>query len=122
MGQAVSATKCSSNTLALLSKQRYGAAFVLSELDSMETQTPLLTLIRKLSTIAQNGLEYSLSDYDTERYTAVRQIAAEMLSLSTHNSTEAWRLMFEADRGYATPKIDVRAAVISENRILLVRE
>src|SRR3954454_18641079 len=30
--------------------------------------------------------------------------------------------MFEADRGYATPKIDVRAAVISENRILLVRE
>jgi len=32
------------------------------------------------------------------------------------------RLVFGAERGYATPKVDVRAAVFQQDRLLLVRE
>jgi ADP-ribose pyrophosphatase YjhB (NUDIX family) len=80
-------------------------------------------LARQLQAIAQNGLTYALNDYDRERYEQVRSIAAQMMSdsapaIPSENITE----FFAREAGHATPKVDVRAGVIKDDRILLVRE
>ena len=58
-----------------------------------------------------------------ERYEAIREIAAEVMADGA-GVTDASRILglFKGDVGYATPKVDVRAAVFDGDRILLVRE
>lgn len=77
---------------------------------------------RALQVIAQNGLAYSTNVFDIERFEAVRKIAAEILA--DHASMEAGQVedVFALEKGYATPKVDVRGAVFQDDRILLVRE
>jgi ADP-ribose pyrophosphatase len=77
---------------------------------------------RRLQAIAQTGLEFALSDYDRERYQAVRDIALSMLAAGTGVERRRVESLFEGATGYATPKVDVRAAVFRDGRILLVKE
>jgi ADP-ribose pyrophosphatase YjhB (NUDIX family) len=84
--------------------------------------TPWLSWARRLQAIAQTGLTYATSPYDEERYREVRQIAAEMMAHGSNTHVEAIGDLFSRERGYATPKVDVRAAVFQDGRILLVRE
>lgn len=87
------------------------------------TDPQWLLWARRLQAIAQTGLTYAAGNYDIERYQSVRAIAAEMLAAGSGLADWAPVLsLFEHDDGYATPKVDVRAAVFRENRILLVRE
>ncbi|HYK25097.1 MAG TPA: NUDIX domain-containing protein, partial [Steroidobacteraceae bacterium] len=58
-------------------------------------------------------------------FEAIRAIAAEMISAGAGAPAErarALEALFVAQAGYATPKVDVRAAVFRDDRILLVRE
>lgn len=81
-----------------------------------------LKWVRALSALSQTGLHFSRDPFDAERYRAVRGIAAEMLSqYSTLDKTESLDILAH-DAGYATPKVDVRAVVFREGRILLVSE
>jgi ADP-ribose pyrophosphatase YjhB (NUDIX family) len=77
---------------------------------------------QRLQAIAQNGLTYSNNPYDIERYEQLRAIAAEIMA--AHTGTEPHYILdlFQAEVGYATPKVDVRGAVFREHKILLVRE
>ena len=77
---------------------------------------------QKLQAIAQNGLTYSEGSYDIERYEQLRAIAAEMMA--TYSQTEPSYILdlFNAETGYATPKVDVRGAVFRDQKILLVKE
>ena len=76
----------------------------------------------RIQSIAQAGLQYGKDEYDRERYEALRQIAAEMVSLKTDIPTgRIWNL-FCNETGYQTPKIDTRAAVFLGEKILLVHE
>jgi ADP-ribose pyrophosphatase YjhB (NUDIX family) len=81
------------------------------------------TWARQLQAIAQNGLTYALNSYDTERYEQIRKIAAEMMALSAPAVPSANIVeFFSREAGHATPKVDVRAGVFKDDRILLVRE
>ncbi len=77
---------------------------------------------KQLQAIAQNGLAFSTDEYDRERYRAVRTIAAAMLAAGCEAAPARIEELFSAEAGYATPKLDVRAAVFREERILLVKE
>jgi ADP-ribose pyrophosphatase YjhB (NUDIX family) len=77
---------------------------------------------RELQAMSQTGLAYSQSEYDTERYSRFREIAAEIVAAHTAVSKNSMLEVFGQQIGYATPKVDVRAAVIREGRILLVQE
>lgn len=78
---------------------------------------------QRLQAVAQNGLTYCKDSFGIERYQAIEQIAAEIMSAGAgDHSLEAIRGLFDAQSGYATPKVDLRAAVIHEDKILLVRE
>ena len=82
-----------------------------------------LAWAQRLQAIAQNGLTYCKDPFDAERYGELRQIAAEIMAAGAGVSDEGTILdLFRRDTGYATPKIDVRAAVFDADKILLVRE
>lgn len=77
---------------------------------------------RKLQAISQTGLTYTESQYDTERYEAIGELAAEIMATYSELDERAILDFFSQDDGYATPKVDVRAAVFRDDEILLVRE
>lgn len=76
----------------------------------------------ELQSLAQAGLTYGRDVYDLERYTRIREIAAEMMSAGTGLPVEKMMALFCNETGYQTPKLDTRAAVFRDGRILLVRE
>src|SRR5512141_153376 len=74
---------------------------------------------KRLQAIAQTGLTYADSPYDVERYEAVRRIAAEMAANRSEVELPRVLDLFSSDTGYATPKVDVRAAIFHNGSILL---
>lgn len=76
----------------------------------------------RVQSLAQGGLAYSDNPYDRERYEELREIAAQMLSCETEIPPETIKTFFCNETGYQTPKIDTRAAVFQEDKILLVHE
>ncbi len=77
---------------------------------------------RQLQALAQNGMHHTESPFDRERYEAIRDMAADMMSVPSGAPREMIRALFDAEVGYATPKVDVRGVVFREDRILLVKE
>ena len=88
----------------------------------MNNQDKWIEFAIEIQSIAQAGLTYGKDIYDMERYTRLREIAAEMLACKTDLPVEKVTDLFCNETGYQTPKIDTRAAVFQENKILLVRE
>jgi len=77
---------------------------------------------KQLAALAQNGLTYSDNVYEIERYEQIRRIAAEMMSAGFELDTKTFLDLFPREKGYETPKVDVRGAVFRDDKILLVRE
>lgn len=88
----------------------------------MEQNEKWLQWAVSLQAIAQAGLYYGKDKFDLERYRQIREIAAEMIQYKTEIPLEKVKDLFCGDVGYQTPKIDTRAAIFQEGRILLVRE
>jgi len=77
---------------------------------------------REIQALAQTGLAYSQIEYDKKRYQRLTEIAAEIVANHTTLTSEEILENFSVQPGYATPKIDVRGAVIRNGRVLLVQE
>lgn len=76
----------------------------------------------ELQSLAQAGLYYCHDDFDRERYTRIREISAEMVSARSDIPVGKVRELFCGEVGYQTPKVDTRAAIFRDGKILLVRE
>ena len=81
-----------------------------------------LSWAMEIQSLAQAGLAYTNNVYDIERYERLRRIAAEMIEKKTEIPMEKVEGLFCNETGYQTPKIDTRAAVFLEDKILLVHE
>ena len=81
-----------------------------------------LDTAQRLRAIAQTGLTYSKERFDRQRYDELTQMAQGMLAALLTQTPEAITRAFAIEQGYPTPKVDVRTAVFSEGRILLVKE
>jgi len=77
---------------------------------------------REIQQLSQTGLAFAITDYEKKRYKRLIELTAEMVDYSTQLDKPAVEKVLMEQLGYATPKIDVRAAVINENKILLVQE
>ena len=77
---------------------------------------------QQIAALAKTGLHYAHNDYDGERYRSLLDIAAQMLADAAHTDAAEVALLLAADDGYITPKVDVRGAVFTDDKILLVRE
>jgi len=76
----------------------------------------------ELQALAQAGLTYGKDVYDRERYQRIRDISAEIMTHMTDMPFEKVKGLFCNESGYQTPKIDTRAAIFKDGKILLVRE
>ena len=76
----------------------------------------------ELQSLAQAGLTYGKDVYDKERYERIREISAEMMSGMTDIPLAKVKNLFCNESGYQTPKIDTRASIFENGKILLVRE
>ena len=81
-----------------------------------------LDWVQRLQAIAQDGLTYTENPFDVERYKQLRELAAEIAAEHTNTPQPVIADLFEREEGYATPKLDCRAAVFRGDRILLVQE
>lgn len=77
---------------------------------------------KELQSLAQAGLFYGRDAFDKERYQRIREIAAEMMAARTEIPLEKVTGLFCGDVGYQTPKVDTRAAIFQDGKILLVCE
>jgi len=77
---------------------------------------------REIFSLSQAGLAYSKNEFDLERYRRLQEITAEMIESQSDISKESVLESFSMQAGYATPKIDVRGAVVHEGKILLIQE
>jgi ADP-ribose pyrophosphatase YjhB (NUDIX family) len=78
--------------------------------------------VQRLRAMAQTGLTYSTDRFDQQRYRELEQISQQMLAELLRASPASVADVFALEKGYPTPKVDVRTAVFSEGRILLVQE
>ncbi len=81
-----------------------------------------LLYARELQAAAQTGLTFAANPYEVERYRHLQDLAARMM---VEGSGEPMPLVlgaFAEQKGYCTPKVDVRACIFREREILLVSE
>ena len=68
-----------------------------------------------------SGLYYSRDPYDLERFRRIRESSAEIVSRQAQIPKEQVIDLFCGETGYQTPKLDSRAAVFRDGKILLVQ-
>jgi ADP-ribose pyrophosphatase YjhB (NUDIX family) len=76
----------------------------------------------ELQSIAQAGLTFGENQYDRDRYQQIRDLSVDILHQYTEMDHNKIRDLFASETGYQTPKVDIRAAVFKEDKILLVHE
>ncbi len=83
---------------------------------------PWTDWVKQIQAIAQAGQTYTKDKYDQERFDQLSELAKQMFAQLSSAPIEQIKQVFIPETGYPTPKIDLRAAVIKDNKILLVRE
>ena len=81
-----------------------------------------LEIAREIQQLSQTGLAFANNDYEKERYKRLNEITSEIIEHHTDLEKESLHKVLMNQPGYATPKVDVRAAVIKDGKILLVQE
>lgn len=82
-----------------------------------------LSYAKRLQGIASTGLHFCSDEFDRERYAEIASIANEMLAKIGGVPIERIEgLVSDFAKGYATPKVDVRGAIVENGAILLVKE
>jgi len=81
-----------------------------------------LTWAREIQALAQIGETFTENRWQSERYSRLMEIAAEITSAHTDVDENSLLQMFQTEQGYATPKVDVRAAAFHNGKLLMVRE
>ena len=83
----------------------------------------LLNIAMRISALAQTGLVYSESEYDTERYQEYLELSHKITAIVSGNKLESIRDAFRIHDDYVTPMVDVRAVIFNEKgELLLVKE
>jgi ADP-ribose pyrophosphatase YjhB (NUDIX family) len=86
------------------------------------THLTILDWARKVQAIAQSGLAFTKDPFDRERYQQLQDLVASILSTELQVPVSQARAFWDHEKGYATPKVDVRGGVFRDGKVLLVRE
>ncbi len=82
----------------------------------------VIEIAHEIQAIAQNGLSFSKDPYDQDRFKQLVDVASMLVARHTTHPKEYIDRVFSAEAGYVTPKLDVRAAVFRDSKILMVKE
>jgi ADP-ribose pyrophosphatase YjhB (NUDIX family) len=78
-------------------------------------------VLERMVAIAQAGLTYARDGFDRQRYEELALLCAELMAAGGADG-DAFARLYSGDTGYRTPKVDVRALVYRDERVLLVHE
>jgi ADP-ribose pyrophosphatase YjhB (NUDIX family) len=81
-----------------------------------------LEWVREIQSLAQTGYHFAENHYQQERFIRLQEIAAEMAGEGCRVEPGLLASIFNAQTGYATPRVDVRGAVFQDGKLLMVRE
>jgi ADP-ribose pyrophosphatase YjhB (NUDIX family) len=88
----------------------------------MSQEPQWLRIAREVRAIAQTGLAFTADGFDHQRYQRLRELAAMLLAQGSATEQESILELLRQEKGYATPKVDVRGAAFEDGRVLMVRE
>lgn len=88
----------------------------------MSQEPQWLTIAREVRAIAQTGLAFAADGFDHQRYQRLQQLAALLMAQGSFAEHDAILELLRQEKGYATPKVDVRGAAFADGRVLMVRE
>ena len=88
----------------------------------MPQEPQWLKIAREVRALAQTGLAFSADGFDQQRYERLRELAAQLLAQGSAAEHESIIELLRQEKGYATPKVDVRGAAFQDGRVLMVRE
>ena len=88
----------------------------------MSKDNPWLEWAKELQFLSQCALAYCKDKYDIERFQRIREISAGMAAAVADMPVETVKDLFCADTGYQTSKLDSRAVVFRDGKLLLVQE
>ncbi|WP_019240211.1 MULTISPECIES: NUDIX hydrolase [Bacillus] len=77
---------------------------------------------KQLQAIAQTGLTYSKDIYDIERFAHIQDLSIEIIAEHSGIKQQEVKALFANEKGYATPKVDIRAVIFRDKKILMVKE
>lgn len=77
---------------------------------------------KEIQAISQAGLAYTKDVYDKERFEQLRALSISIMQEYTEAGSDKIRTLFASETGYQTPKVDVRAVIFQDGKLLLVRE
>ena len=77
--------------------------------------------LQRMLAITDTGLTYTKDPYDRERYEDLRQILWSLLQDQTELNKEELTAILKPSGSYATPLMDVRAWIVQDQKICLVR-
>ena len=83
--------------------------------------TDFAKAIQRMLAITDTGLTYTKDPYDCERYEDLRQILWRVLQDQTELDQEELTAILKPTGSYATPLMDVRAWIVQNQKICLVR-
>lgn len=83
----------------------------------------ILTYLQRVQAIADTGLLYAKDGYDIERYEELKEISLQLIEQLTDQPLEKLKQFYLPLDTYPTPKVDIRALVLNEQKeILMVQE
>ena len=77
--------------------------------------------LQRMLAITDTGLTYTKDPFDRERYEDLPQILWSLLQDQTELNQEELTAIFQPSGSYATPLMDVRAWIVQDQKICLVR-
>ena len=83
--------------------------------------TDFAKALQRMLAITDTGLTYTKDPFDHERYEDLRQILSSVLQNKTELDQEELTAIFQQSGSYATPLMDVRAWIVQDQKICLVR-
>ena len=83
--------------------------------------TDFAKAIQRMLAITDTGLTYTKDPFDRERYEDLRQILSSILQDQTELDQEELTAILKPTGSYATPLMDVRAWIVQDQKICLVR-
>lgn len=88
----------------------------------MSAPNKLFELAIQLESIAQAGRTYCDDPFCQDRYDTLSKMASELYGDLSHSPAHSIYSLLLGEIGYPTPKLDVRGALIENNKIFLVQE
>lgn len=85
-------------------------------------ESKIIGWAKRLQALSQSGAFYTKNEFDIQKFEEIREISAEMMAFVGDEDLEKVKDIFLDGKGYQTPKLDVRAAIFKDDKILLVQD